>query len=269
MFLKLFKYEWKANIGLFRMLSLCVLGISCVAAVLLRILTTYWDFISRSDGLSLLLLPAFICLFCAFLALAIYGAGIQYLQLFRFYKSRFTDEGYLTFTLPVKTSHIFLSTALHMLIWGAISVLVIAAAFIIAVGFGPAWAPGELQFMWEDFRKGFSAMVFGSSDIVVFILFALVSIAYSIVVPLSAVVVGSVITKKHKVLAIIGILYGISVVSGIATSFISVATQFLLIANNHLSVGAILLSSCAVPLILTVAAYPLSIHLMKNKLNLP
>ena len=142
MFLKLFKYEWKANLRLFGMLSGCVFGIGCLATVVLRLLTTYWNQINAQSHPGLLLAPAFIFLVVAYLSIVLYAVAIHYIQLFRFYKSRFTDEGYLMFTLPVKTSHLFLSSALSILIWGVISLLVVFGTLAIVIGLGPAYRNG-------------------------------------------------------------------------------------------------------------------------------
>ena len=44
-----------------------------------------------------------------------------FLLLYRFYTSTFTDEGYLTFTLPVKRSTILLSKTVNAVIWTILS----------------------------------------------------------------------------------------------------------------------------------------------------
>ncbi len=276
MFITLFKHEWKANAKLLTLLSAFIIGMGCLAAVVLRLITTYWAVLTSQDGPALLLIPAILFLFFAYLALILYSIGVFYIQLYRFYKTRFTDHGYLMFTLPVKTSHLFLSSALHILIWGAISILVIIAALAIAIGFGLAWQFAGtdnlttifLTAIWDEMRFIFSDF-FRPGDTPVAIVCCLILIAYSIIVPLSAIVLGSVVAKKHKVLAIIGILYGISMVSGIVNSVISFVVTFSQMESASTSMLPSLVSPSVFPLILTVIAYPLSIHLMKNKLNLP
>ena len=175
------------------------------------------------------------------------------------------------FTLPVKTSHLYLSTALHILVWNAISILVIIATLGIAIGLGPDWSMTETDvwgIFWKEMQFAFSG-VFGPGDILALIVCFLILVVYGTVIPLGAVVLGCTIAKKHKVLAIIGILYGISMISGIINGIISFVVTFLLLESASTSMVPSLIASCVFPLILTVIAYPLSIHLMKNKLNLP
>lgn len=270
MFITLFKHEWKANVKLFTLLSACVIGVGCLAAVVLRLITTYWEQLTAQDGPSLLLIPAFLILCFALLALNIYSMGIFYAQLFRFYKSRFTDQGYLMFTLPVKTSHIFLSSALHILVWSGISVLVEIAALAIALGLGPAWNIIGTDFIaeiWDGTDLIYSDL-FTAGDIAAFVVCGIIMIAYSIIIPMSAVVLGCTIAKKHKVLAIIGILYGVAMVSGIGNTIVSFVTSFQ-VGSTYVNMISPIIRFCVFPLILTVIAYPLSIHLMKDKLNLP
>ncbi len=274
MFAKLLKHDFKANAGLLSLLAGCALGVGCVAAVILRLLTTYWDSIMSKDEYILLLIPAFLFLFFAYLAVIFYSAASQYILLFRFYKSRFTDEGYLMFTLPVKTSHIFLSGAVNQLIWSAISIVVVFASLAIAIGLGPAWTPEvaeEARWILNDMQSVFTETLtpgYGLSTI----LYMLVAAVYGVVTSLSAVVLGSTVAKKHKVLAIIGILIGISMVTSTITGIISGIMQILMFTSDaYFSLVMTLtpLISSGVLLLITVGGYFLSIHLMKKRLNLP
>lgn len=274
MFAKLLKHDFKANAGLLGLLAGCALGIGCIAAVILRLLTTYWDQLNAKDEYILLIIPAFLFLFFAYLAIIFYSAASQYILLFRFYKSRFTDEGYLMFTLPVKTSHIFLSGAVNLLIWLAISVVVVCASFAIAVGLGPAWSPeaqGEFRWVLEDIRLTFSEVITPGYTVTTVIYMVVASI-YGIITPLSAVVLGSTVAKKHKVLTIIGIMIGISMVTSTVNGIISGIMQFLMIASEeYISAYTTLtpLLSSIFMLLVTIGGYFLSVTLMKKKLNLP
>lgn len=274
MFTKLLKHDLKANAGLLGLLGGCALGVGCLAAVVLRLLTTHWEQITAKDELMLILIPAILFLFFAYLAIILYGVCTQYILLFRFYKSRFTDEGYLMFTLPVKTSHIFLSGALNILIWSLIAVVVIIASLAIAVGIGPAWTEEVL----EEIRWAFGDMRFFFSEVTThgygigMVLNVLIMGLYSIIAPMSAVVLGATIAKKHKVLAIIGIMIGISMVTSTINGIITSVMQLLLMSaqGNVESITTLTpLVSSIVPLLLAVGGYFLSIHLMKKKLNLP
>ena len=141
MFSRLLKHEWRANAGLLGMLSLAAFGIGVLATAVLRILMStsgalWWE---TEKGLGVALVIA-LCMFLFFsvVALSVYAIAVQVILLYRFYKNKFTDEGYLTFTLPVKTSHIFWSSFLNMLIWLGISILVVFSVVFLAVLFGTA-----------------------------------------------------------------------------------------------------------------------------------
>ena len=277
MFIKLFKHEWRSDIRLFALLSAIALGIGCVSAVILRLLTTYWSDITRSDGLTLLAIAGVIFLFAAYIAIILYGTAIYLIQLIRFYRTRFTDQGYLTFTLPVKTSHILLSSALNIFLWSNISLLVVGASIGIAVCFGPAWTPeivSNMQMAWETLWAELIPMLDASN--VLSIVFCLISAtAYGIFVPLFSIVLGATIAKKHKVLAIIGVMYGISVVTEVMIGICSFIYMLITLANYSDSLNATSFISLMYVLFglillgITAVAYPLTVHLMKNKLNLP
>ena len=273
MFAKLLKYEWKSNVRLLSLLGGCALGLGCVAAVILRLLTGNWDRIVENDAAVLFILPAFIFLFVAFFGIILYGSCVQYILLYRFYKSRFTDEGYLMFTLPVKTSQLFLSGAVNLLIWSVISFIIIAISFVIAIGFGPVWPeeiPMELKSALAEMPADIGDILgpgYALANLFSFIVMWL----YSIVAPMSSVVLGASVAKKHKVLAIIGIMIGLATVTGTASGLVSGLSQFLAFTTDDIMTLATVtpLLNCIVPLIFTVGGYCLSIHLMKNKLNLP
>lgn len=133
MFVKLLKQEWRATSKLLGIMSLAVLGVGVLEAVILRMMVANQDIgaasIAVNSTLSSLML---------FLSLAIvaYVIGVQILLIVRFYKNKFTDEGYLTFTLPVTCHQIFLSSLVNMVIWTVISgiVTVLCVGIILVVG---------------------------------------------------------------------------------------------------------------------------------------
>ena len=273
MFAKLLKYEWKANIGLLGLLIGCALGLGCVATLILRLLTGNWDAIFEHEASIILLIPAFLFLFVSFLGIMLYGASVQYILLYRFYKSRFTDEGYLMFTLPVKTHQLFLSSAVNMLIWGIIAVVVIIVSVGVPFLLGPVWPEDAAQ----EFRAVFADMSFVFDDILGtgYTLTSLLSYIamslYSIVVPMSAVVIGASVAKKHKVLTIIGILIGISVISSTITGTISGIAQLLLFTADNIKLVTTIPSILTSIMYLgfTIGGYFLSTYIMKHRLNLP
>lgn len=279
MFAKLLKHEWKSTGALLGILSVGALGIGVLAAVVLRLLVVYGDGIMDSDSLLVLLIPMLgVMLFFLFVALIAYSVGTQIFLLIRFYRNKFTDEGYLTFTLPVNSHQIFLSSALYILIWQIISGLVVTVAFYTAILFGTA-QDGILNpdifeatdIIFNDFR-----FIFGEDTyegyLTLSFLKTLVAGLASTVVMMTSVTVGAVAAKRHKLLAAIGIYYGATVVinaiSGALSFFVMVFSSA---SENYyeamLNVGAVLELLLQVGLLL--GGYFLSTFLMKHKLNLP
>lgn len=272
MFAKLLKYEWKSNVRLLTLLGACALGLGCISALILRLLTANWELLIAKDEGILFIIPAILFLFAAYIGIILYASSSNFILLFRFYRSHFSDEGYLTFTLPVKTSHIFLSSALNILIWNAITIIVVLSSLAIAIVLGPVWpetAAAEAKMFFEDSISVFSFEGIGYILATVFNLLA--TLLYGLIAPMSAVVLGATAAKKHKVLAIIGIMIGLTVATNTASGLISgILMIFTFTAENTQVLTTIspLLQSI-VPLFVAVGGYFLSIRLMKKKLNLP
>lgn len=275
MFAKLLKHEWKANSGLLGILSLGALGAGLLGAFVLKGLlhiekqNAQNDMFARSTfGLSSTL--TFIII-----ALVAYFFAVQFINIFHFYKNKFTDEGYLTFTLPVSAGQIFLSSFLNILLWMVISALVLlcAASMIIFIGASGllkeyAW---ELQVMLESIygiaenEQGYGWYSFLTA------VMTIVSPAYTVILLMTSIVIGCVLAKKHKILASIGAYYVINFAIGILEPVIDITPSIILgvTENFNTYMNASLIFSILLRIGLCLGGYFLSVHLMKNKLNLP
>lgn len=277
MFSKLLKHEWKDNAKLLWILTACVVGVAILATVLLRSAFMLPEAVTESDYFVFYLMPIIMALFVAYLSILAYGAAVHYLLLFRFYKSRFTDRGYLMFTLPVKTSHHFTVPALNMVFWFLISgaVTVLSFAMIVLVGLDWQMIVGDEAFYQElvyvihmlftdDFTSGY---------MITLVITTLVQGVANVLIPMSCIVAAAAIAKKHKILVSVGLIYGVSIVMGIISYIITMIPTFMLMAapatapDMYMSLTQIL--SCIVPVGLAIGGYFLSTYLMKHKLNLP
>lgn len=286
MFSKLLKHEWKANWGLMSILTLAAVGVGILGTIALRVLVNYGDMISESESfLVLLLFPLGMLVFASFVSLVIYVVAVSYVLLFRFYKNKFTDEGYLTFTLPVNSHQIFLSSALNMLIWWVISIVLMVILFACMILFGTATdglvnmdiirSFKNMEYVWEALGEIFG-QILGESYGVLGLVTVVVTPVYSVVLWMTCITLGAVVAKKHKILAAIGISYGANVVLNIVSSVVSVLPSLILIGNpnpGEAEMQAYFTLSSVVQLVLlagvAVGGYFLSTHLMKHKLNLP
>lgn len=265
MFAKLLKYEWKATGGLLGILSAAALGVALAAALTMKYLVRLMEnAMSANDASFALMTPMMILLFFLILAIVAYVVVVQILLLHRFYKHKFTDEGYLTFTLPVSAHQIFLSSLSNMLIWSLISMAVVAVSVLLIMLIG---LPEPITSTMPD------SDIFLDQDAAYWILsFIRQPVAWvsGYVMVMACITIGAVLAKKHKILTAIGIYYGFSMVTGFATSILSATAtmmsyQSVEMMDVYLMMGMeILLQIC-----LGIGAYFLSVFLMKRKLNLP
>ena len=284
MFSKLLKHEWKANWRLLSILSLAVIIAAVVGTISLRVMVNYGDRLSESNSfLNLLLLPLGLLVFVSFLALVVYAAAVLFVLLFRFYKNKFTDEGYLTFTLPVTNHQIFLSSAVNMLIWSVISVVLVILLFVVMILIGTSTSGfinmelirelRSLKFILPEMAEAYSEIL-GDSYGILTLISILISPVYNVVLAMTCITLGAVVAKKHKILAAIGIYYGANTVLGILSSAITTVPSLLFIGNDGLASSDRYFTLTMVAQLLIYAAvivggYFLSTKLMKNKLNLP
>ena len=264
MFAKLLKYEWKASKGILGILSLAALGAGILGAVVLRVLIINLTRMEQAQG-AMVMLPALLILALVFLMLGLfaYGIGSELFLLYRFYKNKFTDEGYLTFTLPATPKQIFLASFVNMAIWMLIITVVLLAAMGILI-LGGIISTGYVDFPVE-YGEFFGAFEIPWDMVAVNLLYGIMSFVYSIVMCMTAVTVGAVAAKKHKLLAAFGIYYGISMVYGIVQTAMMVAMTL----SNSIGTPAYYLPEIGFQVLLILVGFFLSTYLMEKKLNLP
>ena len=274
MFAKLLKHEWRSTREMLGILCLISLGASLLGGLTM----CYLFYVSSHDGggSDALEILSVLFMIAAMIALAVVGVAAVVVYMGRFYKSRFTDEGYLTFTLPVNTHQNLLASLVNTAIGMVLMTLVIclsgclwlAIAFAGVEGFYPT-VREHFPELWEKF---WSLVQTHAGEIpwgVVArgMLSALTGAINSLVMLMLAVTVGSLIAKKHKILAAVAVFYGIHVL-------ISIATAFLMSATVWLSGGALAAMSgffgrtALLMTALSLGGYFLMYWLVDRKLNL-
>ena len=121
---KLLRHEWKA---VWKVPTLLI-GALMVASVMAGIpfLFPIWE--SDWIGLPLSAVMLMLLFFAAMIATSF---GIVIYLTVRYYKSMYTDEGYLTHTLPVKGRDLLLSKTIVMSVWNLISGIAVFVAMMI------------------------------------------------------------------------------------------------------------------------------------------
>ena len=225
MFTKLLKHEWRSTRGMLGTLILVCLGASLLGGGTMRYLITASYADAQHHAIVVLNVLA---MAAAIIAVAVTGVAALFLLIGRFYKSRFTDEGYLTFTLPVNTHQNLLASMANTAIGMVIIFFVICAALAVWMLIGFSAIPGfyervreVLPEVWAEIRreigKAENSGIFGG--IALFLVNVLTGGACELVTLMLSVTIGSIIAKKHKILAAVGVYYGLHVALSMVTSF--------------------------------------------------
>ncbi len=281
MFAKLLKHEWKASWATLGIITLSILGLSVLATVDLRLMLNIDLATDNGAFASLLTMACGLFLFAYAVALVVYAVGTQFVLLYRFYKNKFTDEGYLTFTLPVNVHQIFWASFVNMLIWLAISVVTVAAAIVVVLLFGTAQEglvnteifsgignilQGVVELPWEDLLGG------DTTYLVVVYCLQLLAAPFGLIIPMACITMGAMVAKKYKILAAFGIYYGVSTAAGMVSSVLTMLPSALVAVNGGdvvTQMNVTMTVSLLLSMGLTVGAYFLTTWIMRRKLNLP
>ena len=260
MFTKLLKHEWRATRGMLGTLCLICLGASLLGGGTMRYLITASYADAQHHAIVVLNVLAMVA---AIIAVAVTGVAALFLLIGRFYKSRFTDEGYLTFTLPVNTHQNLLASMANTAIGMVIIFFVICAALAVWMLIGFSAIPGfyervreVLPEVWAEIRreigKAENVLTGGACELVVLML---------------SVTIGSIIARKHKILAAVGVYYGIHVAISMVTSAMLAMQAFS--GSDDASMFLRFYNGTAVLMaVISVAGYFLMYFLVDRKLNL-
>ncbi len=209
-------------------------------------------------------------------ALSMLAAGFASLFLImnRFYKSMTTNEGYLTHTLPVKTSALIWSKAITAIFWTVISFLVILIAVFILTFEAEGWKEFFPMFadIFHQFMTTYSPQINLPLFVIELILAAVVNGLFFIFSIYAAIAIGQLFSK-HKVAwaivayflidAAIQLITGITAIPVAETININGVSDVLHFATNSLIPYSIALTGC-----ITVVLYFVTWYIFKNKLNL-
>lgn len=275
MFAKLLKHEFRAQKKTFFILSIAALGVGILGSLLLWMIVS--SSVSTMSDASSVIIAAFgtLGLLGIILALLAYVLAIQIILWVRFYRHHFTGEGYLTFTLPVTTTQILWASIVNIVIWIFISTLVFALS--IGIILIPALVEVMKEMDWktffDSFREAFLSMqeVYEEVGLNVFtyIFSGIASFISRITLPLLCITIGSIIAKKHKLLASFGIYYGINMAISIISGILSaVATLADTVSDFSRVFSFSIVMPGVIQLCVGIGSYCLMHYLISKKLNL-
>lgn len=260
MFGKLMKAEWRASRRVIGALCAVVLIsgalLGLLGNLLLRESSGSWQLPGFVNVLFSLLSVA------AALAVALSLAASVFYALWRYYRSRFTEEGYLTYTLPVNNHQLMLSSilasVLEILLVGLATVAAVAMAFGIFAAELP-WNEVDWGLVGRRFRELLSLRPVIGDVLLVLLNMVLMCLATLLTLML-AVTIGATASKKHPVLLAIAVYYGLSLVRMAACLNAADAA--------YLSSGAALAALAGVNAAATLIAYFWMYYLTSRRLNL-
>lgn len=260
MFGKLMKAEWRASRRVIGALCAVVLIsgalLGLLGNLLLRESSGSWQLPGFVNVLFSLLSVA------AVLAVALSLAASVFYALWRYYRSRFTEEGYLTYTLPVNNHQLMLSSilasVLEILLVGLATVAAVAMAFGIFAAELP-WNEVDWGLVWSRFRELLSLRPVVGDVLLVLLNIVLMCLATLLTLML-AVTIGATAAKKHPVILAIAVYYGLSLVRMAACLNAADAA--------YLSSGAALAALAGVNAAATLIAYFWMYYLTSRRLNL-
>lgn len=214
-----------------------------------------------------------IIVYFAFAAFVVLSSILIYL---RYYNHFFSDEGYLTFTLPVKRKTLFFSKVINGVIWQSLTNLVVLLSIIIIFLFVPSTDSGSSLPSTE------TESLFSGLWILVYILESLIltviSSVVSVLVMYYLITVGANMVRKNKLVSTIGLIFGAGVVlyiltyvglfGGILYTASVASLPFLNFTNYELLIFFCLALAIAIALTLAIAFAMMTLRILERKLNL-
>ena len=278
---KLFKYDFKSVLKIWWIIAVVTLSVALIGAFSLRIL-------NENNGVSL-----FIDIFGGLLfgvsVITVSASGVAtcYLAAFRFYKNFYTDEGYLTFTLPVKRSTLLASKTLNTFLWTFLGLIVtlISVSFYVIISPVPT-EPGSffnpVAFKFIEAALSDLYKIIGGWLVLYIIegvILALIIAFFSVTLVHFCITIGAIIAKKYKLIAGIAIFYLVSNAISLVAQFLnfvgvlSVAEGFAYLIGDDKTaacsvIALLLLILCAAFGVISFIFYNLTESKLERKLNL-
>lgn len=266
---KLLKYELKATSRQF----LPLFGVLFVLAVLNRVFT-----LGNMSGLAL---PAVITVAVYFALIVAIFVLTFIVMIQRFNKNLLSDEGYLMFTLPVRTSDLVISKLITSLIWLSASMAVLfLSLFIISSGSSTIMS---ISNAWNQLFAGITAYVGGSAWLLMLELLvsAILDLCCSIMIIYAAISIGHLFGGRRIIASFgaflllslayssleIGILGGLGLLNFAITlgNFLGGSGS---VSGSPLLIHGITLINIALAAVFALFCYAITNHILSKRLNL-
>ena len=288
------KYEWK---NIWKAGTLMLLGmfiVTVIGCVVLQMpgVAEFFDSNDVNGAQTWLVISSFVAILILYVIMLLASTwGMLIFLGIRFYRSMYTDEGYLSHTLPVTTNQLFLSKVLvsgawYLFISIGIGISVLALLLSMMTGLfnigevngimtqynGNIWeflsdAFYELGRVYED-QMGINLLHYGITLLLTYVAGPFITM----VTLFGALTIGQ-LSSKHKGLMGILAYAGLTILSSIIGS--TVQSVFMLGSNAMSSPGGVTLSTNSAydinvitSLLIAAIMYGVSYYIMNRKLNL-
>lgn len=276
---KLLKYDTKSLSKLIFPLSLAALLATGLGCGLIAFMETFGTNVQNETVIGIIVnMSCGMMIFFCVLALIAFGIAVQIALIQRYFSSFFTDEGYLTFTLPVSTHSLLISKTVSAVLFSFYA-CVIEFVCIVAYVLTMVSCIDGVDALSQIPRQIFEMISsqYGIDYISLFVTYCVlffVGQAVSVMIIYLSFTIGSVIATKHRVLAGIGIYFLITIIMTTVQDVISSVVLFLFDAQSDFlyATGSWMLITLWINISIMILAgfvcYFIMHYLLKNKLNL-
>ena len=271
---KLLKYDFLATFKIWWIAAVTSLGLSFLGGCAVTLIRAPRDLPQVVDA------SAGLMLFISIFSLFTFAILSEIIILVRFYKNFFTDEGYLTFTLPVKTGSL-INSKLIMSVTVTLTTLIVLAVnvcVILGIGFFDVIVDKELfkyvaELIDEVVAKfGAYLFIYILEAIVIFVL----GVVFSLLLMFCCITLASIITKKGRVATAIAIYYGVNCVLSFVMEMImifgvrGIGVRMEALSDKMINsvMAVILLAVILLFGLASVMLYTLQYRMIDKKLNL-
>lgn len=189
----------------------------------------------------------------------------------RYYKSFFSDEGYLNMVIPAPTSSLLLAKFISVLIWTFSAAIVMLISLFLALAVpNILYDPKGFLSLVELLLSGTSALgiSLGLPELLLTCAYFAVSLAEGVCLVLASITAGSMLMKNHKIVGSVLLYLAISFVQSIITSALEIGINYFIYSESlPLSLvgrGMTVLVSAATAAVL----YSINLNILKNKFNI-
>ncbi|MCM1261678.1 MAG: hypothetical protein NC313_03070 [Butyrivibrio sp.] len=289
---KLFKYEWKGF--RFPLLVMLIVMLGTTALTCGMILSINPQFDEAFEGYSVFSLVVSIMLY--YFGLIGCSLGVILIVAIRFYKTCYSDQGYLTHTLPVSAQKMLNVKIIASFLMVLATTLVMFVTIIVILNVGidhilaiAAAKNSESAADIADMRREMSramALAFDNfkdymgislgAYVAYMLVFYLVSLISNIITVLGCVSLGQ-LYAKHRVIGAIAAYIAVHFIQQILVSFIAILPMYgrmlnTVSYNRKYTAFGMMSPTMNLTLIITiiigVAMYFINLHMMTKKLNL-